>query len=669
MERVANCLVRTSMMLLTVAVLAGCDLMLGLGGKQDPLPFQDGDTIDAVLDGDMEPDGEPDIPPTCGNGTTDEGEECDDGNDVDGDGCDRDCTWSCLGQAECDDLEPCNGSEACEMSSHTCMDGLPLVVGTVCLEDPRSVCLEEQCRASVCGDGFIDAGAGEFCDPPGDGCTSECTVECVGDPDCPDDGDPCNGDEYCDPTVHACARRDPLEDGTPCGPEVERICIGQACVVGTCGDRFVNGLAGEECDDGNASSGDGCSSDCQIEAGPGCGDGAQDCDEDEACDDGNSVSGDGCSPSCMFEPVGATCANGAVEPLEKCDDANLANGDGCNPTCNFENNATLFAGSPGTSGLADGIGTSALLGGAGDLDLCGDLIYYADTQNNVIRSINISTGSVSTLAGDAVSGTDGYVDAPSGLDARFSSPNSLTTDGQTLWVADVGNHRLRAIDLTSPAAPVTTVAGSGVAGHVDGLGTLAQFDDARGLTYYDGYVYLLDASAATLRRFDPVSTEVVTLAGSAYVPGGNDGVGLAARFVSPRNMTSNHAGLLYLSDTNGAKIRVFNVATYLVTTFAGNGTAGYVDGAGSAVRINRPRGLTCDGTSIYWTESNSHTVRQGIVSTVEVSTMIGSIDNFGYSNGVGTEALFNMPYDVVFHFPSLSLFILDASNYVIRRVQ
>jgi len=134
-------------------------------------------------------------------------------------------------------------------------------------------------------------------------------------------------------------------------------------------------------------------------------------------------------------------------------------------------------------------------------------------------------------------------------------------------------------------------------------------------------------------------------------------------------MTSNFTGLLFISDTNGAKIRQYNIATTLVITIAGDGTSGYVDGQGTAVRINRPRGIACDGTSLYWTEFNSNTVRQGIVFTVQVSTMVGSIDVAGYDEGIGTAALFDGPFEIAFHFPTNSLFVLDAANYVIRRIR
>jgi cysteine-rich repeat protein len=496
-------------------------------------------------------------------------------------------------------------------------------------------------------------------------------VECTDNANCPDDGEICNGDEYCNPETHVCDRRDPPPDGTRCGDADRYLCIDQVCVLSRCGDGFQDTGNEEQCDDGNTASGDGCSADCRIESGVHCGDGTQDCDEDEACDDGNTTAGDGCSPTCRFEPLPPpSCGDGTVDAaLETCDDGNAGNGDACNPTCNFANTTTLFIGQPGTGGYANGTGTAARITGAGGFALCGNHLYLADTSANLVRVIDIPTASITTIAGDAENGASGYADSTNGLEARFDNPTALATDGSTLWVADTMNFRIRAIDLTSPSTPVTTVAGSGITGHVDGVGTSAQLDTVRGMAYYNGYVYFVDSMAATLRRFDPVTAEVVTIAGLPYTTGGTDGIGVAARFNSPRFVISNFTGKLYISDASGARIRVFDIATNAVSTFAGNGASEYVDGTGGAVRVQQPRGIAYDGSSLYWVEFDAHTVRQGILSTVSVSTMVGTRDSAGYVEGVGTAALFSAPYEMAFHFPTNSLFVLDAGNYVIRRIQ
>lgn len=125
-------------------------------------------------------------------------------------------------------------------------------------------------------------------------------------------------------------------------------------VVAGCGDGLV--LGAEECDDGNATNGDGCTTGCMLEPGykcqaPGqpcvkttCGDGIK--EGAEQCDDGNLRPYDGCSPVCQKEascPTGeclAVCGDGLKFPSEACDDGNVKDGDGCSATCTVEPGAT-----------------------------------------------------------------------------------------------------------------------------------------------------------------------------------------------------------------------------------------------------------------------------------------------------------------------------------------
>ncbi len=97
---------------------------------------------------------------------------------------------------------------------------------------------------------------------------------------------------------------------------------GDTLIPVSCGNGIVE--PGEECDDGNNVSGDGCSASCRLER---CGNSV--IDPGEQCDDGNTVNGDGCSATCQLE----RCGNGVVDPGERCDDGNTTNGDGCDNNC------------------------------------------------------------------------------------------------------------------------------------------------------------------------------------------------------------------------------------------------------------------------------------------------------------------------------------------------
>ncbi len=134
---------------------------------------------------------------------------------------------------------------------------------------------------------------------------------------------------------------------------------GSSAYAAVCGDGVLETSEGEECEDGNVRSGDGCSSSCLREGSvTTCGDGTIDTFED--CDDANVIDGDGCSAVCLAEgssSVGATCGNGDIaydtttHAGEECDDGNARNSDGCSASC-----------------LNEGTPTLASIGGA----LCGD---------------------------------------------------------------------------------------------------------------------------------------------------------------------------------------------------------------------------------------------------------------------------------------------------------
>ena len=156
-------------------------------------------------------------------------EQCEDGNDVDGDGCDS-CQFSCTEDDECRDSNVCNGSETCNTKTHQCEEGTNLEDGADCDADANAatidVCIAGACGLSICKDGYVDARIGEECedgnDEDGDGCDS-CMFSCSTDVDCGYDSNVCNGVESCDVENHVCL--------TPAPPPT---CDSDECTIRTC---------------------------------------------------------------------------------------------------------------------------------------------------------------------------------------------------------------------------------------------------------------------------------------------------------------------------------------------------------------------------------------------------------------------------------------------------
>ena len=255
--------------------------------------------------------------PLCGDGHLTAPEQCEDSNQADGDGCTSSCLLEFCGDGVVNDagLEACEPpgtaecTESCTFRGTECGDGFltepeECEDGNVANGDGCS----SGCLIEYCGDGAVNDGGTEGCEPPGTSyCADDCTVRApiCGDgyrtpPEQCEDGNLTDGDgctsacvpEFCGDGV---VNNDGTED---CEPPATAACRDDCSVrTALCGDGFLT--APEQCDDGNVTVDDGCSADCKVEIPAFCGDGSL--DEDEECDDGNLDDGDGCSQSCVLE--------------------------------------------------------------------------------------------------------------------------------------------------------------------------------------------------------------------------------------------------------------------------------------------------------------------------------------------------------------------------------
>lgn len=267
---------------------------------------------------------------------------------------------------------------------------------------------------------------------------------------------------------------------------------------------------------------------------------------------------------------------------------------------------TTLAGSAGVAGHADGTGAAATFYHPYGITTDGTNLYVADSGNHTLRKIVISTAAVTTIAGQAT--VPGSADG-TGTAATFNYPHGITTDGANLYVADRFNHTIRRLVLSSGA--VSTIAGqAGVAGHADGTGAAATLNYPDGITTDGTNLYVADTSNDTVRKIVIANGVVTTLAGTATVAGHADGTGTAATFYGPEGVTTDGTDL-YVSDASNQTIRQVVLATGSVTTLAGQATvAGHADGTGSAATFFRPYGLTTDAVNVYVADGNNSTVRQ-----------------------------------------------------------
>jgi sugar lactone lactonase YvrE len=286
-------------------------------------------------------------------------------------------------------------------------------------------------------------------------------------------------------------------------------------------------------------------------------------------------------------------------------------------------NVTTLAGS-GTAGYADGPAGSARFNSP--TGVCTDdsgNVYVADFQNHRIRKISYDNV-VTTIAG---SGAAGYLDA-AGPNAMFSYPRGICRDSSgNLYVGDSWNHRIRKIDAFWV---VTTFAGGGTASgvqsvgsHKDGQDTSARFYTPAGLSIdRNGNIFVADAYNHRIRKITP-SGLVSTVAGSGPTGAGNggfaDGNLSSAILNTPTELFADSTGDLYIGDTFNNRVRM--VSGQLLTTLAGSGTPGYVNGSPALAQFNYTRGVVKRGNIVYVIDYNNHSVRgitlSGVTSLTE----------------------------------------------------
>jgi sugar lactone lactonase YvrE len=319
---------------------------------------------------------------------------------------------------------------------------------------------------------------------------------------------------------------------------------------------------------------------------------------------------------------------------------------------------TTFAGS-GVAGTKDSTGILASFSSpyAVAVDATNNNVYVADVGNQKIRKIT-TTGIVTTLAGSGVQGSTNGV----GTAASFSNPFGIAVDALgNVYVADIGNNKIRKI---TTAGVVSTFAGSGLQGSTDATGIAASFNNPFGVAVDAlGNVFVADQYNNKIRKITPAGI-VTTLAGSG-VNGSTNGTGLAASFSNPRGLAVDALGNVYVADIGNHKIRKITPSG-VVTTFAGSGLQGSKDSADILASFNFPQGITIDAlNNIYVSDVGSPKIRKitadGVVTTLAGNGTSGSID------GTGITASFNNPFGVAVDALG-NVFVADQYNNKIRKV-
>jgi sugar lactone lactonase YvrE len=237
-------------------------------------------------------------------------------------------------------------------------------------------------------------------------------------------------------------------------------------------------------------------------------------------------------------------------------------------------------------------------------------LYIAERDNHAIRKVDAKTGLISTLAGTGAPGFFG--DGGPASQARLRQPHSIALDSTGgLLICDVGNHRVRRVDLAT--GRIETYGGTGERTPTpDGMPVgRAPLNGPRTMVFHEGDLYLALREGNAIYRIASTSATIHHVAGTGRQGHtGDGGPARSASFAGPKGLACG-GGNLYIADTENHVIRCINLRSGIVTTVLGTGRRGdgpEPDPLGCA--LSRPHGVLVDGAGrLYVADSEAHRIR------------------------------------------------------------
>jgi streptogramin lyase len=242
-------------------------------------------------------------------------------------------------------------------------------------------------------------------------------------------------------------------------------------------------------------------------------------------------------------------------------------------------------------------------------------MLFVEMQNHLLRKVDAKTGAISTVAGTGDAGFGG--DGGPAIKAQFRSPHSIALDQyDNIYIADIGNHRIRRVHAKSGI--VTTIAGNGERKPpTDGEAAAGKpMIGPRALFVQEGILWIALREGHSVWRMDLANGVLRHVAGTGQKGfSGDGGPAKEATFDGPKGIALDHAGNIYVVDTENHAIRKVDAKSGQISTLAGQGPqhqGGTGDGGpATSATMDRPHGI-CMGPdgAVYIGDSSNHRVRR-----------------------------------------------------------
>ncbi len=274
----------------------------------------------------------------------------------------------------------------------------------------------------------------------------------------------------------------------------------------------------------------------------------------------------------------------------------------------------------GKIGATDGAYTSAEFHHPRGLAVEGNSLYVADTQNQRLRKVNLKTQVVSTISGDGqlteILAPPDFGDAKQ---ARLNSPWDVVVANDKLYITMAGSHQLYVLNFKNNH--LYAFVGSGDEGLHDGPLLNADLAQPSGIAFGANKVYFTDSESNAVRTadIDPKLGRVKTIVGTGLYDFGDMDGSLSKAFLKHPLGVAVAGDKIYVADTLNHKIRTIDLKTKMVSTLWGSGKAG--NAVGDYPQFNEPNGIALYGNNIFIADTNNNDIKVGNLTNGQVTTL------------------------------------------------